>query len=132
MKKLFSIFRLTVVSLLATACFFGGFTKAAWALGDFSQSCYGANVSGSTLSAVCRTMSGSYKDTSIELNPVIENVDGQLTWQPSNFIQTCRYTSLVTPSLMFAECKTRDQRWVATDIDLDQHIANIDGTLKYE
>lgn len=77
-------------------------------------------------------MNGSYKDTSINLNSSIENVDGSLVWQPDNFIETCRNTTLASSSVMTAECKTRDQRFVSTAINLDEHIANIDGTLKYE
>ena len=70
--------------------------------------------------------------TSIDLNPVIENVDGQLEWQPANFIETCDYAQLASPSIMIAECKTRSQELVPTFVDLDEHIANIDGTLMFE
>jgi len=132
MKKLVSILRLTVVSLLAAAFFFGGFTKAAWALGDFSQSCAESEMNGSILLSTCRTISGSYKETSIDLNPVIENVDGRLTWQPANFLETCRNIDLDGGVFMSAECKTRDQRWKQTYVNLDDHIANIDGVLTYE
>ncbi len=118
--------------LLAATMSFGLFSSQAWALGDFSQSCFDTNISGSTLSSTCRRMNGSYMSTSIDLNPVIENIDGQLEWQPANFIETCYDTQLVGPSYMSAECKTRSQELVPTFVNLDDHIANIDGTLKYE
>ncbi|MDJ0737175.1 MAG: CVNH domain-containing protein [Nostocaceae cyanobacterium] len=123
----------TVTCFLFTlVILFGAFSNDALALGDFSQTCYNSQVNGSVLSAICRRINGSYNDTSINLNPGIENVDGQLKWQPSNFIATCRNTGLTGPSVMSAECKTRAQRWVSTSINLDDHIANIDGTLMYE
>ena len=118
--------------LLAATMSFGLFSSQAWALGNFSQSCYDSVIDGSVLYSTCQRMNGSYKPTSTDLNRVIENIDGSLKWQPANFIQTCKNTQLVSPSVMSAECKTRDQRFVGTQIDLDDHIANIDGTLKYE
>uniref|UniRef100_C0HMD8 Cyanovirin-N homolog n=1 Tax=Didemnum molle TaxID=322843 RepID=CVNH_DIDMO len=101
--------------------------------GDFSKSCYGSSVSGSTLSSTCYKADGyTPNPTSINLNPYIENVDGVLKWQPGNFIETCRNTELAGPSLMAAQCLTRDQRLVPAEINLDDHIANINGVLKFE
>ena len=128
----------TLVSSVTVICFslflaLGFFATAAAALGDFSQTCYDATISGSTLSATCQRANGSYDGTtSIDLNADIENVDGRLKWQPSNFIETCRSTELVNGNTMDAECKTRDQRWVSTSINIDDHIANINGVLTYE
>ncbi|MEM7592834.1 MAG: CVNH domain-containing protein [Cyanobacteria bacterium P01_A01_bin.83] len=128
----------TLVSAITAICFslflaIGFFSSApALALGDFSQTCDDVSIGGSTLSADCRRRNGSYNSTSINLNPDIENVNGSLKWQPSNFIETCRNTALAGGGTMEAECKTRDQRWVSTRINLDDHIANIDGNLKYE
>ncbi|MDY6784694.1 MAG: CVNH domain-containing protein [Cyanobacteriota bacterium] len=122
----------SAIFLIAAVASLSLFASNAWALGNFSQSCSNSSIQGSTLSSTCRTMNGSYKDTSINLNSSIENVDGSLVWQPDNFIETCRNTTLASSSVMTAECKTRDQRFVSTAINLDEHIANIDGTLKYE
>ena len=117
--------------LFTVAISFGVFANNAFA-GNFSQSCYNSSVSGSVLSSTCRRINGSYNHTSINLNRYIENVDGGLTWQYGNFSQTCDGTGLYTPSVMASECKTRAGNFVPSSIDLDQHIANIDGTLKYE
>ncbi|GGA24358.1 hypothetical protein CYANOKiyG1_39950 [Okeania sp. KiyG1] len=125
-------FKAVVAFIFTVAMSFGMFANQAWALGDFSQSCYDSGISGSTLFSTCRTISGYLNPTQINLNPYIENVDGSLMWQPGNFIQTCRYTQLSGPSFLVGECKTRDQVWVPAGINLDEHIANIDGTLKYE
>ncbi|NER50480.1 MAG: cyanovirin [Symploca sp. SIO1A3] len=132
MSKKNGFLRATVAFLSAVAMSFGMFTSHALALGDFSQTCYNSNVSSSTLSSSCRRIDGSINDTSINLNPYIENVDGTLVWQPNNFIATCRNTGLTSPSIMAAECKTRSQDWNDTSIDLDDHIANINGVLTYE
>jgi hypothetical protein len=109
------------------------FAGQALALGDFSQSCYSTSISGSTLTSTCYKADGRTPNTSsIDLNSVIENVDGVLKWQPANYIETCRYMKIEGASEMAGQCKTRDQRWVDTSIDLDDHIANINGTLTYE
>ena len=102
------------------------------AQGNFSQSCFNSEISGSTLYSTCRRINGSLNNTSINLNSVIENINGSLKWQPKNFIETCRYTDLTKSSIMTAQCKTRSQRYVNTSINLDDHIANIDGVLKYQ
>nr|AID56664.1 cyanovirin-N mutant 1 protein [synthetic construct]AID56665.1 cyanovirin-N mutant 2 protein [synthetic construct] len=101
-------------------------------LGKFSQTCYNSAIQGSVLTSTCERTNGGYNTSSIDLNSVIENVDGSLKWQPSNFIETCRNTQLAGSSELAAECKTRAQQFVSTKINLDDHIANIDGTLKYE
>ncbi|MBD2299226.1 cyanovirin [Nostoc sp. FACHB-87] len=107
-------------------------TNSALALGQFSLTCRNTSIQGSVLTSTCERASGGvYKTSSINLNPEVENVNGSLKWQPGNFIETCRGTQLVG-SRLSAQCKTRAQQWVSTTINLDDHIANIDGTLKYE
>ena len=127
-----AFFQTVTCFLIAATMSLGLFSSQAWALGNFSQSCYDSFIDGSVLSSTCRRINGSYMPTSIDLNPVIENVDGELEWQPSNFIETCDYAQLASPSIMIAECKTRSQELVPTFVDLDEHIANIDGTLMFE
>ncbi|MBD2593623.1 cyanovirin [Nostoc spongiaeforme FACHB-130] len=108
-------------------------TNSALALGQFSLTCRNTGIQGSVLTSTCERASGGvYKTSSIDLNPVVENVDGSLKWQPSNFFETCRNTQLVSSNELSAECKTRAQQWVPTRINLDAHVANIDGTLRYE
>lgn len=128
----------TLVSSVTVMCFslflaLGFFSAPAAALGDFSQTCRDVSINGSTLSASCAKADGFTQNmSSINLNADIENVDGNLTWQPDNFIETCRNTQVVNGSMMSAECKTRAQRWNSTNINLDDHIANINGVLTYE
>lgn len=131
MKKGLSLLKATVAFLFALVVSFNLVVNGALALGQFSQTCTNIAVSGSELSATCEKANGGQDNTSINLNPYIENVDGTLEWQPRNFIETCRNTS-VSGSLLKAECKTRNQNFVFTTINLDDHIANIDGELWYE
>ncbi|MBD2493776.1 CVNH domain-containing protein [Nostoc sp. FACHB-280] len=108
-------------------------TNSALALGQFSLTCRDTSIQGSVLTSTCERASGGvYNTSSINLNRVVENVDGSLKWQPSNFIETCRSTQVVASRLLSAQCKTRAQQWVSTTINLDDHIANIDGTLRFE
>jgi hypothetical protein len=132
--KMSRVFRIVIVAdcVFASLIAFNLFADSAWALGKFSLTCRNTRISISTLSASCATANGEYKDTSINLNPYIGNTDGSLKWTDTNFIETCRATSLISPSILAAQCKTRDQIWTSTRINLDDHIANIDGTLKFE
>lgn len=132
MKKNLSVVGTVVAFLFAFAVSFNALISDAWALGDFSQTCRNASISGSTLSASCEKANGGYQDTKIDLNPNIGNVDGSLSWADQNFIQTCRSISLSGGSTLKAECKRRDQSWTNASINLDNHIANIDGSLRYE
>lgn len=131
MKKTPLIVKVVLTFLLACIVSFNLLVDKAMATGNFSQTCKDIEFNDSTLTANCRTINGTYEVSSIDLNPYIENVDGQLEWQPGNFIATCN-TSMIYGPILEAECKTRDQRFVSTEIDLDEHIANIDGTLKFE
>ncbi|MBD2602942.1 cyanovirin [Scytonema hofmannii FACHB-248] len=126
------VFRVLVACVFAVVIAFDLFTSNAWALGDFSKTCRDASVSGSTLRASCEKANGGFTPTSIDLNPYIGNIDGSLSWNDKNFIETCRGTALKSGSTLTAECKKRNQDFVGTSINLDDHIANIDGNLRYE
>ncbi|NMG06876.1 CVNH domain-containing protein [Brasilonema sp. UFV-L1] len=132
MKKGLFLLKAAVAFLFALVVSFNLVTDNAWALGKFSRTCENISISGSKLSASCEKANGGFNQTSINLNPYIENVDGKLTWQPSNFIETCRGTGLSGSNVLKAECKTRNQNFVSTSINLDDHIANIDGKLQFE
>jgi len=106
---------------------------SALALGQFSKSCSSSVIEGSVLTSTCQTTHyPDTKTTSLDLNPFIENVDGTLKWQPGRFNSTCTSTQLSGPSTLSARCHMRDQSLHDTTIDLDDHVANINGTLTYE
>ena len=134
MKK---TFRVLFSCLLAIALSFGFLTSNAWATGQFSQTCENIELSGSTLSASCETMSGSYTETEIDLDEYIGNIDGTLKWGDHLFSLTCNDLGLAQSLrggtyVLAGTCRTRDQRRSATEINLDEHIANIDGQLEFE
>ncbi|MCW5313693.1 cyanovirin [Nostoc sp. KVJ3] len=106
----------------------------AWATGQFSQTCKNISVDGSTLTATCEKADGyTLSPTSIDLNPHIANLDGSLSWDGEEFAQTCDNVGLAGPNRLRAECERADgQTYQGTYIDLNEHITNIDGTLKFE
>lgn len=107
-------------------------TGNAWATGEFSRTCTNINVDGSTLTADCERINGSYNDTSINLDNFIGNIDGTLEWGYSEFSLTCNEVGLAGSNRLRAECRKRDQSPLGSYINLDEHIANIDGRLEFE
>lgn len=127
------LLKTTVAFLFAVAMSFSMFASQAWALGGFSQSCPTYSLDESMLYALCKKSDGDkLYPAFIDLNIYIENVDGALEWQPDNFIETCENVRLYGASELIADCKTRAGYWASSKIDLDDHIANINGVLTYE
>lgn len=122
----------TVALLIAIAISFSAVVGQALA-GNFSLTCYDTNLSGSVLTSTCEEADGyTLNSSSIDLNPYIENIDGNLQWQPGNYWETCDSMEVIDSSIMSGYCKTRAQYWNQTGIDLDDHISNINGVLMYE
>jgi hypothetical protein len=111
----------------------------AMATGEFSRTCEDIILSGSTLSAYCEKADGyTLNKTSINLDEEIGNLDGTLSWGDHLFSQTCKSVGL-GQSLsnrhytLNGECERADgYTYIPTEIDLDDHIANINGVLKFE
>ncbi|MBW4615361.1 MAG: CVNH domain-containing protein [Desmonostoc vinosum HA7617-LM4] len=106
----------------------------AWAVGQFSQTCENININGSILTADCEKANGrTYSATSIDLNPHIANIDGTLSWDGEQFALTCDNIGLAATNRLRAECEKADgQTYIGSYLNLDEHIANSNGTLKYE
>ncbi len=111
------------------------------ATGQFSPTCDNEKIEidGSTLSASCEKRNGDSQETSIDLARYIGNLDGKLSWGDKDFSKTCKNINLAqllsTKQLIIvAECQPAvgGDSYSPTEIELDAHIANIDGTLKYE
>jgi CVNH domain len=124
--------RISSLVLVVMLCF-SLLTANAWASGKYSATCENIKLSGSTLSATCKTLSGASKETSIDLNKSIANLDGSLSWDGSNFAATSRKIALVNPNKLAAESAKKDSKtYVPTSINVDEHIANLDGFLTYQ
>ncbi|MDZ8235626.1 MAG: CVNH domain-containing protein [Nostoc sp. ChiQUE01a] len=105
----------------------------AWATGQFSQTCQNISVEGSTLTADCQNADGyTVSTTTIDLNPYISNLDGTLSWDGDKFALTCDNIGLAGRNRLRAECERADGETLGTYINLDEHLANIDGQLKFE
>jgi hypothetical protein len=141
MKKVWLLLQVTMVFLLAFAISLNFFVERAMATGEFSLTCDNEKIEidGSTLSASCEKRNGDSQQTSIDLNRYIGNLDGTLSWGDKDFSKTCKNIGLAQllstkQLILVADCQPAvgGDSYSPTEIDLDAHLANIDGTLKYE
>lgn len=138
MKKLNSFLKVTLIFLFTCVISFNLVVDKAMATGNFSQTCANIELNGSSLSADCRKINGSGQETTINLDDYIGNLDGTLSWGDHLFSRTCKdiYLGQLLSNREYvinASCEKRDgYTYKATEINLDNHIANIDGVLKYE
>jgi hypothetical protein len=139
MKTVNTLLKIVFAVLFACIVSLNFVVDQAMATGEFSKTCEDITLEGSTLSAVCEKADGyTLNPTVINLDKYIGNLDGTLSWGDSRFSLTCQDLGL---GQLFGSrhynisgnCEKRDGYTLeATDIDLDAHIANINGTLKYE
>src|SRR5262249_55418367 len=116
----------------------------ALARGDFSLSCVNLNVQSAdfsntaVLTANCTNRRGKSVPASINLNDYIaDDQDGNMQWAAhGHFQQSCLHSYIENPfdeprpHNLAAFCLRGDRSEVNTDIDLNDHIANIFGNLK--
>jgi hypothetical protein len=126
--------KICVTFLCALLLSFNMAIANAWATGEFSQTCNNISLEGSTLTASCEKADGyTLSATSIDLNPYIANLDGTLSWDGDKFALTCDNIGLAGKNRLRAECERADgETYLGSYINLDEHIANIDGQLKFE
>jgi CVNH domain len=117
----------------------------AQARGDFSLSCVNLNVMSTDfsntalLTADCTNQHGRSVPASINLNDLIaDDQDGNMQWAShGHFQRSCLHSGIENPfneprpHNLAAFCLRENQSEVLTDIDLDQHIANINGKLMF-
>ncbi|WP_414580984.1 CVNH domain-containing protein [Scytonema sp. PCC 10023] len=139
MKK-WLLLRVATVFLFALVVSLNFVVDKAMATGEFSLSCDKdkIEINGSILSTSCTKSNGDSQQTSIDLDQYIGNLDGKLSWSDKNFSKSCKNIApaqlLSTRQLVLvAECKTASgDTYYPSEIELDSHIVNIDGTLSYE
>ena len=138
MKSVSRLLKVAFAFFCACVLSFNLVVDKALATGQFSQTCGNITINGSTLSAECEKMNGAYQQTSINLDNYIGNLNGVLSWGDHNFSITCTDLGLgqllsSREFILSAQCEKVDGiTYSQTDISLDEHIANIDGTLEYE
>lgn len=92
---------------------------------------------GTILSAQCMTRAGTTLLSSIDLNMIVGNNDGTLTyaWPVGLYGKSCMDSSFASDgqtARLTATCVKADQTVAApTSVDLNEHIANVDGVLVY-
>jgi hypothetical protein len=120
---------------------FGSFvlllTGSALAQGDFTQTCRRIDLRrGSFLDAVCQSVSGRPSRTGIDLNEYITNDNGNLRWQRNgNFIlssRNCEVSRFRGDTILRCDTQRRNGSWASSSLNLDERIANINGTLRYQ
>jgi hypothetical protein len=112
------------------------------ASGEFSRTCTDERLTANlrtnrtSLLASCTRRNGSVnKNALINISEYIANDDGKLNWRKGGqFQRSCRPPQLRfnQGAVLLTTCKTRNNTEVSASIRLDDHIANIDGELKYE
>jgi hypothetical protein len=92
-----------------------------------SQSTRNIQLRGSTLSAECpRTM---WVASEINLDSCLGNIDGSFQWDEAGFSLSARRVTL-KGTILSALLRTQDGRWVHSEIDLSERIANVGGQLE--
>lgn len=107
------------------------------ASGEFTKTCSNITLDqGHILEANCETNNGGRAQTGRSLNNLIANINGRLIWRrDGNYIASSQHCELDYQSgRTFLHCDTRksDGSWTSSSLDLDRHIANINGTLRIQ
>jgi hypothetical protein len=123
----------TGIAVVLVATIAGPVNRAnAQAPSSFQNSCRNISIAGSTLSAECRRINGSFAQTSILLRG-IANIDGRLTAgnlnTASSFQDSCSNIQ-ITGVTLTAACRRMNGSFQNSSILLPG-IHNRDGVLKY-
>jgi len=92
--------------------------------------------SSGNLTADCSS-GGVYYSSSLDLNSCVGNDDGVIKWGSSNFSHSARNIALGSSSYdkdsyLCCDLKNESGNWGGVRLDLDDHIANINGVLTYQ
>ncbi|KAG8768571.1 hypothetical protein FRB91_000435 [Serendipita sp. 411] len=90
-------------------------------------------LDGTVLSANCKRVDGEMQPSSIDLDPLFGNINGQFQFGQSDFAQTANDYSISTQDdgtiLLTGNLQRADGSWDQASIDLSEYIANMDGNL---
>lgn len=113
---------------------------------DFTSSCQNINIQGTTLTASCYQVNDNRQrylvPASINLDTVIGNTEGVLTWGGSQFSSSCKGIELQPPknvpkkgehppvtAILQADCTKSFVFTVPATLNLDERIYNSNGSL---
>ncbi len=82
------------------------------------------------LSATCTDLKGNPRNSSLDLNGCIGNIDGFFEWGGNSVSHSAQDLKMIDNTLM-GQLQKYDQSWVPASINLDEHIRNDNGVLKY-
>lgn len=97
---------------------------------SFSRSCIDISLHGTKLHAWAKDDNGNYHNSILDLDNIIGNDNGHLTWGERNFSETSRDIKLDGVHLQ-AVCQRNNGQWVHATLNLDDYIVNDDGSLKF-
>lgn len=94
----------------------------------FTDSCRNVRLEDSILKADCRKTNDTYIASTLNLDNIIGNLEGKLSWGSQAFSKTSRNIKL-EGSKISAEMQKTGGAWVSSTLDLNTNIANKDGVL---
>ncbi|OQE22285.1 hypothetical protein PENSTE_c010G03987 [Penicillium steckii] len=93
-----------------------------------------AQPGATSLVAICNNDEGTGLETRLLLDDYLGNEDGHITWGGKNFSKNARNISISSDGpqhvpILHCDLAGSDGKFVSSEIDLADHIANIDGEL---
>jgi hypothetical protein len=82
------------------------------------------------MQANCRTLDGRYQRSSLDLNSIIGNIDGQFQWGSQAFSRSATGAS-IQGAVLTANLRKKNGTYVRASINLDARITNNNGNLQY-
>ncbi|KAL9094081.1 MAG: hypothetical protein Q9165_003496 [Trypethelium subeluteriae] len=94
----------------------------------FSYSSKDIRLDGTTLRASCRDKFGGYRDSGLDLDEILGNVDGVFIWGLKLFSKSAANLR-VEGGTLHGELRSKDNSWKSASFDLNTQVANVNGTL---
>ena len=101
---------------------------------NFGITCRKPRIVGeSILTSNCKEVGGDPQESILDLNEHVSNVEGNLLCTPSvgGFVDTCGKAKIVRTSILSAMCLDTTGERTPTALDLNECVANIDGSLQW-
>ncbi|KAJ7450688.1 Cyanovirin-N [Mycena galericulata] len=96
---------------------------------SFSSSSQNVRLDGTYLIADCRDEDGNWQESSIDLNAILGNFEGQFDFTGANFADSADFYQLSDTTLV-ARLANLDGDYADASIDLDSVVTNNNGRLE--